>query len=263
MAVGGLDVGSATGKAVVLRDGEILGSAVLQSTANPRQTADVVMEKAIAEAGLRSVDDLDYVVSTGYGRLQIPWAQENLSEISCHARGAQWMGSSVRTVIDIGGQDCKVISVSDDGRVLEFVMNDRCAAGTGRFFESMARGLCCGIEGISALENQGDDPCLISHQCTVFAESEVVTLVNEGVDVKDIIAGINRSVANRLSTMVRRVGVVPDVALTGGCSKNAGLARAIEAKLDITVLTLPNDPQVAGALGAALFAADKVQEQVA
>ena len=262
MAVAGVDIGSATGKAVVLADGEIVGWHVLDSTAQPVQTAEIAVGKALSDAGLGSLDDLDYVVSTGYGRLKIPFAQENVSEISCHARGANWMVPSVRTVVDIGGQDCKVISVSGDGRVLEFAMNDRCAAGTGRFFEGMARALCCGLDGISALENQGPDPCSISHQCTVFAESEVVTLVNEGTDVKNIIAGINRSVASRLSAMVRRVGLVPEVALTGGCSKNLGLAAALEAKLGIEVLALPRDPQIAGALGAALLAHEKVALQV-
>jgi len=260
MIVAGLDIGSATGKAIVLADGEILSSHVLQSTANPRHTADVVMTRAIADAGLSSRDDLDYVVSTGYGRLKIPFASENLSEISCHAKGAHWMDPTVRTVVDIGGQDCKVISIGPGGKVLEFVMNDRCAAGTGRFFESMARALCCGLDGISLAENQGDDSCTISHQCTVFAESEVVSLVNEGTDVRNIVAGINRSVATRVSSMVRRVGLVPEVALTGGCSKNQGLAMALEAKLKIDVRTLPNDPQIAGALGAALFASEKAEE---
>jgi predicted CoA-substrate-specific enzyme activase len=257
MIVAGLDIGSATGKAVVMGDGEILSSHVLQSTANPRQTADIVMERAITDAGLSSLDDVDYVVSTGYGRLQIPFAGENLSEISCHAKGAHWMDSTVRTVVDIGGQDCKVISIGPGGRVLEFVMNDRCAAGTGRFFESMARALCCGLDGISLPQNQGDEPCSISHQCTVFAESEVVTLVNEGTDIRNIVAGINRSVATRVSSMVRRVGLIPEVALTGGCSKNQGLAMALEAKLGLEVKTLSSDPQIAGALGAALFAAEK------
>jgi activator of 2-hydroxyglutaryl-CoA dehydratase len=146
------------------------------------------------------------------------------------------MAPSVRTVVDIGGQDCKVISIDKEGRVLEFAMNDRCAAGTGRFFEGMARALCCGLEGISALENQGESPATISHQC---------------------------SVASRLASMTRRVGLVPEVALTGGCSKNLGLALALEGKLNITVLTLPNDPQIAGALGAALFAVEKARAQVA
>lgn len=258
MIVGGIDIGSATGKAVVLADGELVGSHVVGSLAHPRKTADAVIEKALADAGLASVDELDNIVTTGYGRLQIDYASENVSEISCHAKGAHWMAPSVRTVIDVGGQDCKVISVSDKGKVLEFVMNERCAAGTGRFFEGMARALCCGLDGISDVENQGDNPASISHQCTVFAESEVVTLVNEGEDMRNIISGINFSVAKRLMSMVRRVGLIEDVVLTGGCSKNLGLAAALEAKLKVSVLTLERDPQIAGALGAALFAADKL-----
>jgi predicted CoA-substrate-specific enzyme activase len=168
------------------------------------------------------------------------------------------LAPSIRTVIDIGGQDCKVISISEKGKVLDFKMNDRCAAGTGRFFEAMARALCCGLEGISAMDNQGKEPCIISNQCSVFAESEVVTLVNEGIDLKSIIAGINLSVASRLTSMARRVGVVDDVTLTGGCSKNDGLARALEKKLSIEVKKLPQDPQLVGALGAAIFAAEKL-----
>jgi predicted CoA-substrate-specific enzyme activase len=256
--VGGLDIGSATGKAVVLKDGDVVGTSILVSTANPRHTADIVMNEAVDRAGLDSIDHLDKIVCTGYGRLNIPFAEENISEISCHAKGAHWLVPSIRTVVDIGGQDCKVISVSEKGTVLDFKMNDRCAAGTGRFFEAMARALCCGLEGISAIENQGEEPCTISNQCSVFAESEVVTLVNEGIDLRNIIAGINLSVASRLTSMSRRVGVVNDVTLTGGCSKNDGLAAALAKKLDIEVMRLPQDPQIAGALGAAVFAAEKI-----
>jgi predicted CoA-substrate-specific enzyme activase len=259
MIVGGLDIGSATGKAVIMKDGDVVGTAVCRSTAQPLETARLVMDQALTQAGLDSIGHLDKVVGTGYGRLQIPFAQENLSEISCHAKGAHWMVPSIRTVVDIGGQDCKVISMTDKGTVLEFKMNDRCAAGTGRFFEGMARALCCGLDGISSLENQGDEPCTISNQCSVFAESEVVTLVNGGTDLKNIIAGINLSVASRLTSMARRVGVVEDVALTGGCSKNRGLAAALEKKLDVQIAELPHDPQIAGALGAALAAAENLE----
>ena len=257
MIVGGVDVGSATGKAVVMKDGEIIGSHLIDATTRPQETACLVMEEAVSQAGLPSIDHLDNIICTGYGRLKVPFAEENVSEISCHARGAHWLAPTTRTVVDIGGQDCKVISVSGKGTVLNFAMNDRCAAGTGRFFEAMARALCCGLEGISALENQGEEPCVISNQCSVFAESEVVTLVNEGTDLPSIIAGINFSVASRLNSMVRRVGLVKDLVLTGGCSKNEGLARALAAKLDITIEKLPEDPQIAGAVGAALIAAEK------
>jgi predicted CoA-substrate-specific enzyme activase len=259
MIVGGLDIGSATGKAVVVKDGNVVGTSLMLATAKPGETARRVMEEAVGRAGLSSIDHLDNIVCTGYGRLNIPFAEENISEISCHAKGAHWLAPSIRTVVDIGGQDCKVISVSEKGKVLDFKMNDRCAAGTGRFFEGMARALCCGLEGISSLDNQGEQPCIISNQCSVFAESEVVTLVNEGVDLKNIIAGINLSVASRLTSMARRVGVVNDVALTGGCSKNEGLAHALERKLDIQVKKLPQDPQLVGALGAAIFAAEKLE----
>jgi len=258
MIVGGLDIGSATGKAVVIKDDNVVGTSLIVATANPGNTADQVMHEAVRQAGLSSIDHLDNIVCTGYGRLNIPFAEENISEISCHAKGAHWLAPSIRTVIDIGGQDCKVISISEKGKVLDFKMNDRCAAGTGRFFEAMARALCCGLEGISSMDNQGEEPCIISNQCSVFAESEVVTLVNEGIDLKNIIAGINLSVASRLTSMARRVGVVDDVTLTGGCSKNDGLARALEKKLAIEVKKLPQDPQLVGALGAAIFAAEKL-----
>ena len=224
-----------------------------------KNSSEMAMEEAMKKAGLSSLDDMEYVVGTGYGRLKVPFANENISEITCHGRGAHWLVPSIRTVVDIGGQDCKVISLSEKGKVIEFVMNDRCAAGTGRFFEAMARVLHCGLEGISELANQGESAASITSQCSVFAESEVVTLINEGTDIKDIIAGINNSVAARLTSMVRRVGLVEDLALTGGCSKNHGLARALEGKLAITVTRLPVDPQIAGAIGAAVIAREKAQ----
>ena len=258
MLVGGVDIGSATGKAVVMKNGELIASEVIPATTVPVNTANLVMEQVLARAGLSSLDHLEKIICTGYGRLKVPFADENVSEITCHARGAHWLAPKTRTVVDIGGQDCKVISVSDKGGVLNFVMNDRCAAGTGRFFEGMARALSCGLEGISALENQGEEPAVITNQCSVFAESEVVTLVNEGVDLKNIIAGINMSVAARLNSMVRRVGLVNELVLTGGCSKNEGLARALAAKLNVTIEKLPQDPQIAGALGAAVIAAEKL-----
>jgi len=259
MLVAGIDIGSATGKAVILQGGDIAGSAVLESQGHPVKTAEQVMQKAIAEAGLGSVSEIDNVVSTGYGRLKIEFATENLSEIACHGKGAHWMDPSLRTVIDIGGQDCKVISIADTGKVMEFAMNDRCAAGTGRFFESIARALCCGLEGLSSLDNQGDKPAKITHQCTVFAESEVITLVNEGEEVNNIIAGINESVAKRVKSMVRRVGLVENVAMTGGCSKNLGLAKALSKALKVDIKSLPGDPQLAGAIGAAVFAGEKLE----
>jgi predicted CoA-substrate-specific enzyme activase len=261
MLVGGCDVGSATGKAVVMKDGEIVAYEIIPSTTKPEVTARTVMDKAVAKAGLSSIEDLDYIVGTGYGRLKVPFASENISEITCHARGAQWLSPTVRTVVDIGGQDCKVMSLDAKGKVLEFVMNDRCAAGTGRFFEAMARVLDCGLEGLSELSLRGKDPAPITSQCSVFAESEVVTLVNEGVNLEDIVAGLHASIAGRLNSMVRKVGLTEDVALTGGCAKNDGLAKALEDKLGVSVSKLPLDPQIAGAIGAALIAAERLSAQ--
>ncbi len=258
MLVAGMDLGSATGKAVILKDGDIVGAHLVPSNAHPVEVAKAVITGALEQAGLDSIDHLENIVTTGYGRLKVPFASENVSEITCHAKGAQWSLPSVRTVIDIGGQDCKVINVTPKGMVGEFLMNDRCAAGTGRFFEGIARGLGCGLEGISAIENQGEEPCVISNQCSVFAESEVVTLVNEGMEFKNIISGVNLSVAKRLKAMVKRIGVIEDVALTGGCSKNDGLTKAVGDLLEIEVKRLPSDPQLNGALGAALMAAEKL-----
>jgi predicted CoA-substrate-specific enzyme activase len=257
MLVGGCDIGSTTGKAVVLHDTTVVGHCIVPSTTKPEHTARQAMDAALKMAGLSTIDDLQYIVGTGYGRLKVGFAHDNVSEITCHARGAHWLNPAVRTVVDIGGQDCKVMSLDKNGKVLEFAMNDRCAAGTGRFFEAMARVLTCGLDGISALANQGPNPAAITSQCSVFAESEVITLINEGVEVPNIVAGINNSVANRLFSMVRRVGLTKELVLTGGCSKNEGLAKALEAKLGITVTLLPQDPQIAGAIGAALIASEK------
>jgi len=259
--VGGCDVGSATGKAVVMKDGAIASYIIIPSTTRPEVTARIVMDDAIKKAGLSSLDDLQYIVGTGYGRLRVPFANENISEITCHARGAHWLCPTVRTVVDIGGQDCKVMSVSEKGKVLEFVMNDRCAAGTGRFFEAMARVLDCGLEGLSSLSLQSKNPATITSQCSVFAESEVITLVNEGIEIVDIAAGLHNSIASRLSSMVGRVGLVEDVALTGGCAKNEGLVKALEEKLRVSVRRLPEDPQIVGAIGAALAAIERLGER--
>ena len=151
MLVGGCDVGSTTGKAVVLNDTTVVGHCIVPSTTKPEHTARQAMDEALKMAGLTSIDDLQYIVGTGYGRLKVAFAHDNVSEITCHARGAHWLNPAVRTVVDIGGQDCKVMSLDKNGKVLEFAMNDRCAAGTGRFFEAMARVLTCGLDGISAL----------------------------------------------------------------------------------------------------------------
>ncbi len=254
MIVCGCDLGSATGKVVLMEGEDILSWAVVRATASPEKTALAAMDEAIRKAGFSSMEDVQYVVATGYGRMRVPFLKENISEITCHARGAHWLCPEVRTVVDVGGQDCKVISLNDRGKVLEFAMNDKCAAGTGRFFEAMARGLDCSLERLAQLSLESDTPATITKQCSVFAESEVVTLINNGVNPADIAAGVHDSIAARLYGMIYRVGLIPQVVLTGGCANNQGLIRAMEKRMGITIMNLSVNPQIAGALGAALLA---------
>jgi predicted CoA-substrate-specific enzyme activase len=262
MIVGGCDVGSATGKALIMKDGTIASFAIIPSTTRPERTAQIAMEEVMGEAGLASLEELDYVVGTGYGRVRVPFANENISEITCHARGAFWLSPTVRTVIDIGGQDCKVMSLSDGGKVLDFVMNDKCAAGTGRFLEAMARALGVELQELAALSLQSKNPASITAQCSVFAESEVITLLNDGAEVVDVAAGIHMSIAGRVNSLVRRAGIIEDVTVTGGCAKNKGLIASLEQRLGVGIKTLPEDPQVVGALGAAVLARERLTSEV-
>lgn len=260
MIVCGCDLGSATGKTVLLDGESILSWAVVKATRSPEMTAQLVLDEALDKAGL-TITDVKYIVGTGYGRSGVSFISYNMSEITCHARGAHWMYPGVRTVIDIGGQDCKVMSLDYNGKVLEFSMNDKCAAGTGRFFEAMARVLDCNLDELSALAVKSHNPANISKQCSVFAESEVVTLINSGVNVEDIAAGIYDSIARRIYSMVNKVGSNPDVVLTGGCAKNEALIKSLEKHLNMGLAKLVYNPQIAGALGAALFARDKAVKQ--
>ncbi|MGQ9571888.1 MAG: acyl-CoA dehydratase activase [Dehalococcoidia bacterium] len=258
MIVGGCDVGSATGKALIMKDGSIVSFSIIPSTTRPERTAQLAMEEALSKAGLASLEELDYVVGTGYGRVRVPFANENISEITCHARGASWLSPTIGTVIDIGGQDCKVMSLADGGKVLDFVMNDKCAAGTGRFLEAMARALEVELQELATLSLQSKNPASITAQCSVFAESEVITLLNDGADVVDVAAGIHVAIAGRVTSLVRRVGIIEDVTVTGGCAKNEGLIASLEQKLGVNIKILPEDPQVVGALGAAVIARERV-----
>jgi predicted CoA-substrate-specific enzyme activase len=256
--VGGCDVGSATGKALIMQDGNIVAFSIIPATTVPAMTACKAMDEALRKAGLSSVQELEYVVGTGYGRVKIPFANENISEITCHGKGAYWLCPTVRTVIDVGGQDCKVISINEEGRIIDFTMNDKCAAGTGRFFEAMARALGVELEEFSLLALQSKTPANITSQCSVFAESEVISLVNDGLELTDIAAGLHVAIAGRLSSQVRSVGMMEDVTVSGGCAKNRALVESLAKKLGTNIKMLSEDPQIAGALGAALMAAEKL-----
>ncbi len=256
---GGCDAGSTYTKCVIIdENSKIVASVINKSRINPVLSAQSALDEAAAKVdGLQSAKDLAYLVGTGYGRNKVPFADENISEISCHAMGVHVTNPKVRAVIDIGGQDVKGIAIDTDGTVLNFAMNDKCAAGTGRFFESMANAFEMSIEAFSALSLKAKNVIPITAQCTVFAESEVVSLVGEGKPMEEIAAGIQLSVAKRCFVMAKKAGATDHIALTGGCAKNEGLKRAIEKVLKLHVIELEIDPQLMGALGAAEYAKRK------
>lgn len=218
------------------------------------------MALALEAAKLAADTKIEYLVSTGYGRTNIKGMNEDISEISWHARAVHHFNPAVRTVIDIGGQDCKVISLSKSGRVVDFQMNDKCSAGTGRFFEVMTRVLDCSFVELASAALKSDHPCQISKQCSVFAESEVISLVNNNVPFEDISAGIHESIGRRINGMVMKVGLEPDVVLTGGCARNRALVKALEKSFGLPLATQPEDPQLMGAVGAALYALENSQQ---
>lgn len=253
---GGCDVGSTYTKCVIIdENGKIAASTTVRSRIVANESAKEALEKTIAQVdGLNSIDDLSYLIGTGYGRNKVPQAQENISEISCHAMGVHVTNPNVKAIIDIGGQDVKGIAVDTDGTVKTFAMNDKCAAGTGRFFESMARAFEISLDEFSNLSLTAKNVIPITSQCTVFAESEVITLVGEGKPRDEIAAGIQQAVAKRCFVMAKKAGATDSITLTGGCAKNAGLKKAIEKVLRIKVIDLDIDPQLMGALGAAEYA---------
>jgi predicted CoA-substrate-specific enzyme activase len=260
MIVAGCDVGSLTGKAVILKDGEILSSSIVPTTPKPEITAQNAMQEALKNANL-SLDRIEYIVGTGYGRVKIPFAHSEISELTCHGKGAHSFISSIRTIIDVGGQDCKVIKVDKNGKILDFAMNDKCAAGTGRFLEVMAKTLELELEELGSISLESKNQAKITAQCSVFAETEVVSLMADGVEVSDIVAGINDAIASRIMSLVYRVGLEEDLTITGGVAKNIGVVTYLEKRLGVTSKKLPIDPQIIGALGAALIAKEQLMSK--
>lgn len=256
---GGCDAGSTYTKCVIIdENGKILAAVTKRSRINPVLSAKDALDEAVSQVdGLNSAEELTYLIGTGYGRNKVPFADENISEISCHAMGVHVTDPSVKAIIDIGGQDVKGIAIDTDGTVLNFAMNDKCAAGTGRFFESMARAFEMSLDEFSNLSLTAKNVIPITAQCAVFAESEVISLVGEGKPMEEIAAGIQLSVAKRCFVMAKKAGAAGSVTLTGGCAKNEGLKKAIEKVLKINVVDLPTDPQLMGALGAAEYARQK------
>jgi predicted CoA-substrate-specific enzyme activase len=248
----GCDVGSTTGKAVILKDNTIVGTAIIPGEIDPEQTATQVLALACRQVdGLSDISGITRLIGTGYGRNEVPFANDNISEITCHASGVYFCDPDIRTVIDIGGQDVKAIAIDDNGRVREFVMNDKCAAGTGRFLEMMSRIFKMDLDQFSELSLQAKTVIPITAQCSVFAETEVISLLSKKKPAADIAAGIQASIAKRSFTLLKRVGIQPKVTVTGGCSKSRGLLLHLSRFLRMDLSPLSVDPQLMGALGAA------------
>jgi predicted CoA-substrate-specific enzyme activase len=250
----GIDIGSTSGEALILNGNEVVAWSIVETGYNSRRAADLALDEALAGSGLAR-EGLRPIVATGYGRVAVAFADRQVTEISCYARGIHHLYPQVQTVIDIGGQDSKVVAVGPGGRPLDFAMNDKCAAGTGRFLEVMARALQLDLAEIGPNALRARRAADISSTCTVFAESEVISLVARGVDREEILAGICQAIARRVGAMARRVGVVPPVAIAGGVAKNVGVVNALEQFLGEELL-VPPEPQIVGALGAALLARD-------
>jgi len=248
----GIDIGSASSKAVILKDGiEISGWAVVPvgtGTTGPARA----LEQALANADI-TMADIKRTVATGYGRITFSAADQQISEITCHGKGVFFLIPTTRTIIDIGGQDAKVIKVDGKGVVTNFVMNEKCAAGTGRFLEVMARVLEVPISQMGEISDAAQQVVPISSTCTVFAESEVISQLSAGKVREDVVAGIHLSVAKRVAGLAARVGLQPDVVMTGGVAQNHGVVKALEKELGINIKVAPMS-QITGALGAALLA---------
>ena len=255
MPFAGMDIGSTMTKVVITDEQEkILASHIGPTGAEHRHLALKVMDETIKKAGL-SFDALDFVVATGYGRINVPFADRQITEITCHARGIRSLFPSARIIIDIGGQDSKGIKLDADGKVANFVMNDKCAAGTGRFLEVISETLGINLADMGDLALSADGFVQISNMCTVFAEHEVTSRLAEGAGVAEIVAGLHEAIASRVVNMTRHLGIEKDVVVTGGGAKNKGLVRTIAGRVGFDVLT-PPEPFITGALGAALVGGD-------
>ncbi len=256
MIVAGCDIGSLTAKAVIFKDGEMISSHLMKVRSRPDEAAVEVMNEALSKVNL-ALKDVAYSVGTGYGRKRIPFADETFSEIVCHGKGAHWVLPSVRTVIDVGGQDAKAIRLDAGGNVVKYEYNDKCASGTGRFLEIMADALEIELEEMGDLSLQSDAPVRISSQCVVFAETEVISLVNGGKEIRDVVSGLHKAMAGRIASLVRGIGMLEkEVMMAGGVAKNKGIRSAMEEVLGVELAEVKCDPQLNGAIGAALLAGE-------
>ena len=248
----GVDVGSITAKAAVINDDGIAATKVILTGYNSKNAGKQVFKGVLTNAGIES-SQVDCIIATGYGRNSVNFADKAVTEITCHAAGAHYLNPDIRSIIDIGGQDSKAIVINENGKVIDFAMNDKCAAGTGRFLEVMARALEVNLDEFGNMSLKADNAASISSLCTVFAESEVVSLISKGENRQNIIAGIHESIASRVVAMGNRIGLRDPVMMTGGVAKNIGVVRALENKIN-TSISVSENAQVTGAIGAGLIA---------
>ena len=250
MYVLGIDSGSTSTNAVIMdQDRKMKAFSVVRTGAKSGESAEKVLEDVLEKAGL-SREDISWIVSTGYGRVSIPFADENVTEISCHGKGAHYFNPQIRTILDIGGQDSKAIKLSENGEVKDFVMNDKCAAGTGRFLEMIARTLEVSLDELGAIALTSTEEIEITSMCSVFAESEVISLIANNKEKNDISNGVCNAIAGKAYGLLRRVGLEPGFMMTGGVAKNPGVVRAVEKKLG-EKLYICEEPEIVGATGAA------------
>ena len=253
----GVDVGSTQTKAVIINEEqEIIGRSLTDTGANVVLAAEETFGRALADGGLGE-EEVEFVVGTGYGRYKVTFGNKQVTEISCHGRGAVHMFPGTRTVVDMGGQDTKAISVSETGEIVDFCMNDKCAAGTGRFLGAASSALDIPLNELGPTALRGERPVKISTTCTVFAESEVLSWLGKGKKIEDILLGVHKSIAGRASGLLRRVGIEEEVTFTGGVAKNLAMIEALNQRLGLEV-NVSDESHYMGALGAALFALDQI-----
>lgn len=257
----GIDSGSTSTNAVILDENRTIKAfSVLRTGAKSSQSANAVLEDVLKKANLKK-DDITRIVSTGYGRVSIPFADTTVTEISCHGKGAHFLFPTVHTILDIGGQDSKGIRLNDNGEVVDFVMNDKCAAGTGRFLEMMARTLEISIDELGPISLKSTENIEISSMCSVFAESEVISLIAQNKEIADIAHGIHTAIAKKAISLLKRVGLTGDFMMTGGVAKNPGVVAILEKELN-SKLFIYEEPEIVGALGAALYGLEELEEAV-
>lgn len=260
MYVLGIDSGSTSTNAVIMdQNREITAFSVVRTGAKAGESAERVLNEVLQKAGLER-EQISWIVSTGYGRVSIPFADETVTEISCHGKGAHYFNPKVRTILDIGGQDSKVIKLDEKGEVVDFVMNDKCAAGTGRFLEAIARTLEVEIGELGPIALQSQETITITSMCTVFAESEVISLIANNKEKADIANGVCHAIASKSFSMMRRVGLEPEFMMTGGVAQNPGVVHAVEEKIQGKLYICP-EPEIVGAVGAAIHALSRVSEK--